>query len=129
MSSEDYESAEHEMQRRKDVDTRLTGDPTQGPYALGWTDQPRICTRCPVVARIRLEGISAEVRGPVREDLDAKHHGRFLVTVGGLFGSQTLSCKAEVAFVVLDMTSREKRGDRTMDLPLGAELIEKEDKG
>lgn len=80
-----------------------------------WEDQPELCTGAPVVASMWLNEHAVEVR-----ELAG---GRFAVTLGNLFGSQTLLCAdALVVLRLLHLMSNNNAGKR-ISPPDGAEIV------
>jgi hypothetical protein len=70
----------------------------------------------PVLLRAHAKSFFYEVR--------SEGHGWYYVTIGNLFGSQTVECaSAEVTFEVLNIALNRK-GNESLKLPLGAEIVD-----
>lgn len=81
-----------------------------------WTDQPDTVEESRVVFKAYFNSRLVEVR-------DAGG-GWYLVSVGNIFGSQTLSCaSAAVTFQVLEKIANRADDDTRMTLPYGTEVI------
>lgn len=88
--------------------------------SLSWTDQPAELAECPILASVAIASGIAEVR----QAPDREGSARFYVTVGTLFGSETVVCYgATAAFKVLELASRKETG-KSKALPAGAFLVE-----
>lgn len=85
-------------------------------FNKGWTDQPDEVTACAVVCTGNFDGGVWEVREAAE--------GRWFLTVGNLFNSQTLLCEtARACFDALNVATHfPKRPNR---LPPGVRLVEK----
>ena len=78
-----------------------------------WTDQPEACEAASIIASFALDAAVVEVRGP-------ELNGGYLVTLGTLFGSQTVRCHdAHTALVLIGKVRKTttKIGDGMTLLP------------
>lgn len=88
-----------------------------------WKDQPMELEQTEIVARFRVERFpTIEVRRRPASVVDAE---RWYVTIGSLFGSQTLRClSAAVAFRVIDQALRAiNSNNENIPPPEGAKLV------
>lgn len=87
-------------------------------HPLSWEDQPADLLQCPILVRgLSLEGKIIEVRKFPTNEM------RY-VTVGNLFGSQTVECAtADVALLVLGAIVSVLRQDTPLSVPEGARLL------
>lgn len=85
-----------------------------------WTDQPACLDGTHIVATISLPNATAEVR-KASAPLGAPGW-TWYVTIGNLFGSQTLKCcDAETALMCIAAAGRNRK--RPVELPAGATLV------
>jgi len=101
--------------RVRDEAERLKASPLKH-HPRGWDDQPKLLERIPLVLHTSIEANVVEVR----------HGGGafYYVTVGNLFGSQTIECdSADVAFGIIELVGKKKR---SLSLPAGARLVPNE---
>lgn len=84
-------------------------------FNKGWTDQPDAVTACPVVCTGNFDGGVWEVREAAE--------GRWLLTLGTLFASQTVECdSARACFDALNVSTHFPR--RPNKLPPGCRMLE-----
>ena len=91
--------------------------------ARTWTDQPAVCEQAAVLWSLHVPDVGiVEIRGmPAPED-PKLHNREYLVSVGNLFGQQTVRCYGEdKLFELLRATSL--KGKNGVTLPTGCELL------
>lgn len=82
-----------------------------------WNDQPDMVQEAQVLCDVFLEKRCATLQ--VR-----KLNSSYYVTVGTLFGSQTIECpNADSVFSLIEIASRVKANDQPKDLPSGFKLL------
>ena len=89
-------------------------------FGKTWTDQPAVVEQAEPVASIR-------VGGARRVEIRAETAGSYLLTIGTLFGSQTLRCPdARAAFRMLGRAAElsEKRDVKPEKPPAGCVLLD-----
>ena len=96
---------------------------TRALVARTWSDQPRALEEAEVMAEMTLGPVQAEIRKAVGTG------ACIYVTVGTLFGSQTVLCPdAEAALRFLGMASRQatrvQRGAPALPVPAGCTLMD-----
>lgn len=93
----------------------MKGFNMKGRTERSWDDQPAAVEGVPIVAEFFAEGTAIEVRYLAG--------GRWFVSAGNLFGSQTIECvSAAVALLVIG--SALKKSKQPRELPDGARLLE-----
>ena len=82
----------------------------------GWADQPREVVDLPVVCKFYASPRLIEVRKGAQ--------GWYYVTIGNLFGSETIECAStDVAWEVVDLATSVDEDGPKAKLPLGAEIM------
>lgn len=104
-----------EYERDEEVEKKLPPAPPAHPRH--WKNQPKACEGCPVRFSAFFHGSSVEVR-------EESSGTSWLVTVGNLFGSQTVRVRTTADLLyTLQLAAREERPEGGFNRPKAIELL------